>query len=70
NILHLQSSCTGFPIIWIDRKFLLKIGHFLSHLPKPYIMLFDLHGVDERFRMFREHLPKADFSVFYHLISI
>ncbi|MBZ2278997.1 MAG: NADH-quinone oxidoreductase subunit C/D, partial [Buchnera aphidicola] len=44
--------------------------YFLSHLPKPYIMLFDLHGVDERLRVFRKNLPQADFSVFYHLISI
>ncbi len=39
-------------------------------LPKPYVMLFDLHGMDERLRTHREGLPAADFSVFYHLISI
>lgn len=33
-------------------------------------MLYDLHGIDERVRLHRENLPKADFSVFYHLISI
>ncbi|MFP1483941.1 NADH-quinone oxidoreductase subunit C [Escherichia coli] len=33
-------------------------------------MLFDLHGMDERLRTHREGLPAADFSVFYHLISI
>jgi NADH-quinone oxidoreductase subunit C/D len=33
-------------------------------------MLYDLHGIDERLRLHREYLPKADFSVFYHLISI
>lgn len=33
-------------------------------------MLFDLHGMDERLRTHREGLPAADYSVFYHLISI
>lgn len=65
-----QASLTGFPIIWIDKTLLLKIGSFLFNLSKPYIMLYDLHGVDERMRLHRKDLPKADFSVFYHLISI
>ena len=30
----------------------------------------DLHGVDERLRTQRRGLPGADFSVFYHLLSI
>ncbi|QCI18146.1 NADH-quinone oxidoreductase subunit C/D [Buchnera aphidicola (Aphis nasturtii)] len=64
----IQESKIGFPIIWINKTFLLQVMKFLfsSH----YNMLFDLHGVDERFRLNRENLPKADFSVFYHLISI
>ena len=33
-------------------------------------MLFDLHGMDERLRTHRDGLPAADFSVFYHLISV
>lgn len=33
-------------------------------------MLYDLHGVDERLRTHRAGLPAADFSVFYHLLSI
>lgn len=47
-----------------------SVGDFLKKLPKPYVMLFDLHGMDERLRTHREGLPAADFSVFYHLISI
>lgn len=65
-----QETLTGFPIIWIDKTLLLKVGNFLCNLSKPYIMLYDLHGVDERLRLHRDNLPKADFSVFYHLISI
>ncbi|WP_422667108.1 NADH-quinone oxidoreductase subunit C/D [Buchnera aphidicola] len=70
KLLHFQIAHTGFPIIWIDRSLLLKIGFFLYNVPRPYNFLFDLHGVDERLRQFRNDLPKADFSVFYHLISI
>jgi NADH-quinone oxidoreductase subunit C/D len=33
-------------------------------------MLYDLSAVDERLRTHRDGLPKADFTVFYHLLSI
>ncbi|QCI23711.1 NADH-quinone oxidoreductase subunit C/D [Buchnera aphidicola (Macrosiphoniella sanborni)] len=65
-----QSSLTGFPIIWVNKKLLLDVGKFLYTLSSPYIMLYDLHGIDERLRFHRDKLPPADFSVFYHLISI
>ncbi|XAJ81013.1 NADH-quinone oxidoreductase subunit C/D [Buchnera aphidicola (Aphis aurantii)] len=66
----IQKSKIGFPTIWINKTFLLQIIKFLFNSSYSYNMLFDLHGVDERFRLHREHLPQADFSVFYHLISI
>lgn len=50
----------GFPL-WIKREQLLEVGDFLKKLPKPYVMLFDLHGMDERLRTHREGLPAADF---------
>ncbi|CAL4326219.1 NADH-quinone oxidoreductase subunit C/D [Buchnera aphidicola] len=65
-----QITLTGFPIIWINKTLLIEVGKFLCNLSRPYIMLYDLHGVDERIRLHRNNLPKADFSVFYHLISI
>ncbi|QCI20309.1 NADH-quinone oxidoreductase subunit C/D [Buchnera aphidicola (Brachycaudus cardui)] len=65
-----QITLTGFPIIWINKILLIEVGKFLCNLSRPYIMLYDLHGVDERIRLTRNNLPKADFSVFYHLISI
>ncbi|QCI22039.1 NADH-quinone oxidoreductase subunit C/D [Buchnera aphidicola] len=65
-----ENTITGFPIVWINKEILLKVTNFLHNLSQPYNMLYDLHGVDERFRLNREHLPPADFSVFYHLISI
>lgn len=54
----------------VRREQLLEVVDFLKKLPKPYVMLFDLHGVDERQRIHRQGLPEADFSVFYHFISI
>lgn len=65
-----QITITGFPVVWIEKEILLNVGNFLYHLHQPYTMLYDLHGTDERFRLNRENLPSADFSVFYHLISI
>jgi len=70
NFCTIQISNIGFPIIWINKSLLLKVSKFLFNLRKPYNMLFDLHGVDERFRRYRKKLPEADFSVFYHLISV
>ncbi len=65
-----QPTRTGVPVVWVKREQLLEVVDFLKKLPKPYVMLFDLHGMDERLRTHRDGLPAADFSVFYHLISI
>ncbi len=39
-----QATRTGVPVVWIKREQLLEVGDFLKKLPKPYVMLFDLHG--------------------------
>ncbi|MCT8343608.1 NADH-quinone oxidoreductase subunit C/D [Photorhabdus kleinii] len=65
-----QPTRTGIPVVWVKREQLLEVMTFLKKLPKPYVMLFDLHGMDERQRTYRQGLPEADFSVFYHLLSI
>lgn len=69
DAFSLQATRMGLPVIWIKSEQLLDFGHFLRQLPKPYCMLYDLHGMDERVRTNRDGLPDADFSVFYHLIS-
>lgn len=54
-----QATRTGVPVVWIKREQLLEVGDFLKKLPKPYVMLFDLHGMDERLRTHREgYLPR------------
>ncbi|WP_323837781.1 NADH-quinone oxidoreductase subunit C/D [Photorhabdus africana] len=65
-----QPTRTGIPVVWVKREQLLEVMTFLKKRPKPYVMLFDLHGMDERQRTHRQGLPEADFSVFYHLLSI
>ena len=59
-----QATRTGVPVVWVKREQLLEVGDFLKKLPKPYVMLFDLHGMDERLRTHRAGLPAADFSRF------
>jgi NADH-quinone oxidoreductase subunit C/D len=65
-----QGTRTGMPVLWVAREQLLEVLGCLHQLPKPYVMLYDLHGMDERLRTQRRGLPTADFSVFYHLLSI
>lgn len=66
----LQPTRTGMPVLWVVRGRLIEVLTFLRQVSKPYSMLYDLHGVDERLRTHRRGLPAADFSVFYHLLSI
>ncbi|QCI21473.1 NADH-quinone oxidoreductase subunit C/D [Buchnera aphidicola (Hyadaphis tataricae)] len=68
--IFVQNAITEFPIVWLNKILLIKVGRFLSNLSRPYNMLYDLHGIDERFRLHKQNLPTVDFSVFYHLISI
>ena len=70
NDFFVQSTKMGFPVVWIDRSMILAVSKFLYHVCRPYNFLFDLHGTDERLRSQRKYLPNADFSVFYHLISL
>ncbi|MGP1930331.1 MAG: NADH-quinone oxidoreductase subunit C, partial [Arsenophonus sp. ET-DL12-MAG3] len=71
NTFSIQATRTGILVACIKHKQLItKVIEFLKKQPKPYIMLFDLHAIDERQRMHRQNLPEADFSIFYHLISI
>lgn len=66
----IQNTLINCPVIWVDRVILLKVISFLKKSITKYNMLFDLHGIDERFRKNKDNLPNSDFSVFYHLISI
>lgn len=66
----LQSSRMGIPVVWIPRESLKEVIAYLQGVSRPYVMLYDLHGVDERLRQHRDGLPTSDFTLFYHLVSI
>ncbi|CEN32320.1 NADH-quinone oxidoreductase subunit C/D [Candidatus Westeberhardia cardiocondylae] len=67
----LQSTKINSPVIWVNKKQILQILNFLKqNEKKPYNMLYDLHAIDERLRINKQHLPKTDFTIFYHLLSI
>src|SRR5690606_14706357 len=66
----LQPSLTGMPVLWVARERIIEVLQYLRNLPRPYVMLYDLHGIDERLRTQRRGLPDADFTVFYHLMSL
>ena len=65
-----QPTRTGIPVVWVPRDKIIEVLRFLHTLPRPFIMLYDLHGIDERLRTHRDGLPPADYTVFYHLLSI
>ena len=56
--------------LWVGRDKLVEVLRFLRHVSRPYSMLYDLSAMDERLRQHRYGLPAADFTVFYHLLSI
>ena len=66
----LQPNLTGMPVLWVPREKLIEVLGFLRQVSKPYVMLYDLSATDERLRTQRQGLPAADFSVFYHLMSL
>ncbi|MCR6653886.1 MAG: NADH-quinone oxidoreductase subunit C/D [Cellvibrionaceae bacterium] len=65
-----QQTKDQVPTLWVERAQLIDVLEFLRGMPRPYSMLYDLSAMDERLRTHRWGLPAADFTVFYHLLSI
>lgn len=65
-----QPTKDDVPTLWVPRERLIEVLRHLRQMPRPYVMLYDLSAVDERQRSQRAGLPRADFTVFYHLLSI
>ncbi len=65
-----QQTADTIPTFWTPRD---KAGEVLRYLKdgidRPYKMLFDLSGIDERARTNRQGQPASDFTVVYHLLS-
>ncbi len=70
NKFIFQPTLDDVPTLWVERAQLLDVLKYLRNAPRPYVMLYDLSAVDERMRKHRDGLPPADFTVFYHLLSI
>jgi len=71
NLFTLQPTVDGVPTLWVGAERILEVlGYLKREVPKPYSMLLDLSGVDERLRRHRQGLPRADFSIVYDLLSI
>lgn len=68
--LVFQPTLDKVPTVWVPRAQVVEVLRFLKQLARPYSMLYDLSAVDERLRVQRHGLPAADFTVFYHLISL
>ena len=70
NKFVVQPTKDDVPTLWVERANLIDVLKFLRNALRPYVMLLDLSAVDERMRKHRDGLPAADFTVFYHLLSI
>jgi NADH-quinone oxidoreductase subunit C/D len=71
NAFTLQPTRDDVPTLWVAKERFAEVLGFLKNgVPRPYRMLLDLHATDERLRRHRDGLPAADFTVFYHLLSI
>ncbi|MCK5432887.1 MAG: NADH-quinone oxidoreductase subunit C, partial [Gammaproteobacteria bacterium] len=66
----IQNTADNIPTLWSDRSQLKQVIRYLKQeIDRPYRMLFDLTGLDERVRVHRDGLPYSDFTVVYHLLS-
>jgi len=70
NAFTFQATKDDVPTLWAPKERFAEVLGFLKNgVPRPYRMLLDMHALDERLR--RNRLgPSADFTVFYHLLSI
>jgi NADH-quinone oxidoreductase subunit C/D len=70
RVLHEQHTYTGMPVLWVARDALTDVLGYLKGLSGPFDLLYDLSAIDERLRSHRQGLPAADYTVFYHLLSV
>jgi len=66
----LQNTTTGIPVLWVKREQLVEIVSFLRNMSQGFVMLYDLHAIDERLRINKACEQASDFCVFYHFLSI
>src|SRR5690554_8102187 len=62
ELFTIQPTLTGMPVLWVPRERLIEVLTCLRQTDRPYVMLYDLHAMDERLRTHRQGLPPADRS--------
>ncbi len=66
-----QHTVDGIPTFWVAKDRLLPVMRFLKNqIKRPFPLLLDLSAIDERLREHRPGQPDADFTAFYHLMSL
>ena len=65
----LQPTADGIPTLWVEPAQAPAVLRCLKE-EEGYELLLDLSAIDERTRQFRPDQPDADFTVFYHLMSL
>ena len=67
----LQKTVDDIPTVWVPKEKLGAVLRYLKHdAPARFELMFDLSAIDERTRQYRDGQPDADFTVFYHLMSL
>src|SRR3569832_2213033 len=70
-LLSAPPTVDGIPTFWIAKeKIPAELRQMKEGIDRPYKMLYDLTGVDERARNPQPGLPQSDFTVVYHLYSV
>lgn len=66
-----QQTKDEFPTLWTDKNNIVKLLNYLKNeIDKPFKMLYDLTGIDERARDKKNNgYPESEFTVVYHLLS-
>jgi NADH-quinone oxidoreductase subunit C/D len=65
-----QNTCDAIPTLWTDKDQLHSVLRYLKHyIDRPFGVLYDLTGIDERVRVHRDGQPDSAFTVVYHLLS-
>jgi NADH-quinone oxidoreductase subunit C/D len=65
-----QATRDDIPTLWVAQAKAHEILRYLkTEAAGPYLMLYDLTAIDERFRIHRDGWPQSDFTIVYHLLS-
>jgi len=70
-ILAEQHTADDTPTVWVSLPFLKPVLNYLKkEIPRPYSMLYDLCGIDDRKRNNPDGKSASDFTLVYHLSSL